>query len=64
MLRMTRKKDQYPCRIAGGCPAEEWIEEVTGINCYDHCFAEKMCSNCPFEAYINRLAELEDELEN
>ena len=60
MIRMTRVKDEWPCRIAGGCPAEEWIEDLE----YD---LDEMtghtCANCPFEIYINKLAEYEDEKE-
>ena len=60
MVRLTRVKDQYPCRISGGCLAEEWIESLG----YD---LDKMegdiCSDCPFEQYINRLAEYEDAIE-
>lgn len=57
MSRLTRKKDQYPCRIANSCPAEEWIEENTGAYCSD------ICENCPFEKYINTLAMYEDMME-
>ena len=60
MERLTRAKDQYPCRIAGGCPAEDWIE---GLG-YDLDKMEgDMCSDCPFEEYINTLADYEDCLE-
>ena len=60
MKRLTREKDEYECRIAGGCPAEDWIESVAG-NIYK--WNEDPCDNCPFEKYINRLAEFEDETE-
>jgi hypothetical protein len=56
MARLTRKKDQYPCRIADGCPADDWIMELGG-NPTDS------CKNCPFEKYINALANYEDEEE-
>ncbi len=59
MVRLTRVKDQYPCRIAGGCPAESWIESLG----YDLDKMGEMCNNCPFEKYINKLAEYEDYLE-
>lgn len=65
MARFTRTKDKYPCRIADGCPAEDWIEEVTGVSIYDWSRRDiSPCSDCPFEKYINRLAEYEDEAEN
>ena len=33
MERLTRTKDEYECRIAGGCPAEEWIiNEYLGLS--------------------------------
>jgi hypothetical protein len=53
---MTRAKDEYPCRMAGGCPAEEWVcENVTGGT-----LTGDLCATCPFEQYINKLAEYED----
>ena len=57
--RLTRKIDEWPCRIAGGCPAEEWIHTVTGT--YD--YIEEPCDYCPFKKFINKLAEYEDEAE-
>ena len=59
MRRLTRHIDDYPCRIAN-CLAEDWIEDLTGVIVYNW---EEACSQCPFEKYINRLAELEDEAE-
>ena len=56
MSRLTRKKDQYPCRMAGGCPADEWIYNHGGDP--DDC-----CVDCPFEKYINALAKHEDAAE-
>lgn len=55
MTRLTRTKDKYSCRIAGGCPAEDWVcdnieGELTG----------NLCTTCPFEKYINKLADYED----
>ena len=58
MKRLTRAKDLYECRMADGCPAEEWISEVSGEWIMN--FRESTCSNCPFMRYINRLAEYED----
>ena len=55
MARLTRTKDRYECRIAGGCPAEDWIAE-----CIVGEIVNLPCDNCPFEAYINKLAEYED----
>ena len=60
MRRLTRKPDKWPCRI-GECLAEDWIEDLTGIM-RSH-WGEEICEHCPFEKYINRLAELEDEAE-
>ena len=40
---------------------EDWIEDLTDIM-RSH-WGEEICENCPFEKYINRLAELEDEAE-
>jgi hypothetical protein len=54
--RITRVKDKYECRFAGGCPAEEWI-------CACSMGGELIsnpCDNCPFEQYINKLADYED----
>lgn len=61
MARLTRPKDEYECRIAGGCPAEEWIEEDLGFNLDEA--NEEICLHCPFEKHINKLAEYEDEKE-
>ena len=60
MKRLTRKPDKWPCRI-GECLAEDWIEDLTDIM-RSH-WGEEICEHCPFEKYINRLAELEDEAE-
>lgn len=57
MVRLTRKKDQYPCRIADGCPGDIWIEEHGGDS-------DGICEDCPFEKYINALAKYEDVAEN
>lgn len=62
MKRLTRHIDKYPCRIKD-CSAENWIEDVTGVSFYDWNSDESLCANCPFEEYMNRLAELEDEFE-
>ena len=61
MERMTRTKDKYECRFLGGCPAEVWIEMVSGLD-YTH-WSCSPCDCCPFEKYINRLAEMEDKME-
>lgn len=60
-MRMTREKDKYECRFLGGCPAEDWIEEITDTHTSD--WKECPCDNCPFMKYINYLAKLEDEAE-
>ena len=49
MDRMTRHKDEWPCRI-DKCEAENWVLEIQ----------DDYCSTCPFEKYINKLAEYED----
>ena len=54
MKRLTRKKDIYECRIAGGCPAEDWMYELYREYPVDCCYS------CPFTVYINKLAEYED----
>lgn len=62
MERLTRKKDNYPCRLAGGCMAEEWM-----VSCYhgEVGYPEGVvCDTCPFMKYINTLAEYEDKEEN
>lgn len=56
MKRLTRHKDNYPCRIAGRCPADAWIDNHGGDP--DDC-----CVDCPFEKYINTLAKYEDATE-
>ena len=61
MDRLTRKKDKYECRISGGCPAEEWIEEMVNFSFYHE--DVYVCKNCPFMEYINKLAEYEDAAE-
>lgn len=65
MKRLTRpfNADNYRCKIAGGCLAEDWIEEVSGVNYYNWQSEFKVCDNCPFEKYINALSRLEDEAE-
>ena len=55
MARMTRAKDKYECRIAGGCPAEDWI-----VECIEGEIVNLPCDTCPFMKYINQLAEYED----
>lgn len=55
MERLTRRKDQYPCRMKN-CAVDEWIQDMGGDP--DTC-----CHECPFEKYINALAEYEDKAE-
>lgn len=62
MNRLTRRKDNFPCRFKGGCPAEEWMVEVTGIN-YVNWEDDEACRNCPFMNIVNKLAEYEDKEE-
>ena len=50
--RLTRKKDKYECRIADGCPIENWVLDKT-----DHIID---CDDCPIMKHINKLAEYED----
>lgn len=56
-MRLTREKDEYECRIPRGCPAEEWMYDLYGE------YPDDCCYNCPFEKYINKLAEFEDKEE-
>lgn len=54
----TREKDNFPCRIANGCNAEEWFDNhVKGM------IVGNICDDCPFENLINALAEHEDKEE-
>ena len=59
--RLTRKKDNFPCRI-NHCSAEDWMVEVTGIN-YVNWEDDEACRNCPFMNIVNKLAEYEDKEE-
>ena len=61
MKRLTRVKDKYECRIAGGCPVEDWMYDL-----YDTPIPmnKNECDKCPFEVYINKLAEYEDKEDN
>ena len=61
MNRITRQKDNFPCRFKGGCPAEEWIRDITDTE-YNK-WQKQVCDNWPFEKYINKLAEYEDKEE-
>jgi hypothetical protein len=56
MERLTRAKDQYPCRIKE-CPMEDYIYDLMGEYPYNQ------CDDCPFEKIMNKLAEYEDLLE-
>lgn len=58
--RLTRHADKYPCRIKE-CTAGEWIEKISETNAFDWYKSE--CEGCPFEKYINKLAEYEDKEE-
>ena len=63
-MRLTRKKDTFECRIGReDCTVEDWIENLTGLSIYKW-KSDDVCDICPFEKYINRLATLEDEIEN
>jgi hypothetical protein len=53
MKRLTRPKDEYPCRIANCREIEHWIENMGGNY-------ENMCENCPIQPIVNKLAEYED----
>ena len=57
MKRLTRPLDTYPCRMASGCPIEEWVMDLGGD-------ASDVCGSCPVEKYINTLAMYEDMMEN
>ena len=56
MSRLTRPKDRWECRIAGGCPVEEWLA-THDVKIEDEIY---FCEDCPFEKYINKLAEYDD----
>ena len=56
MNRLTRPKDEWVCRMAGECPVEEWLDNH-GIEIE---YETYLCEDCPFEKYINKLAEYED----
>lgn len=62
MNRMTVPHKDYHCRV-NECEAEEWMERITGFSIYGWKSDENICDNCPFEAYVNRLAEFEDEFD-
>ena len=53
--RLTRKKDNYPCRIKN-CYIEDWVLEhiVKGE------LIGNLCNDCPIEPLVNKLAEYED----
>jgi len=59
MERLTSKHTKYECRMVN-CPAEAWMEETTGFPEYKWEDNRYPCDDCPFMAYINRLAEYED----
>ena len=56
-MRLTRKKDNYPCRIIN-CQAEDWM-----IAHFNACPEDDICKDCPFEKYISHLADYEDIVE-
>lgn len=58
MTRLTRAKDSFECRV-NICPAETWF-----LNHYGDYPKDEICDDCPFERYINRLAEIEDMMED
>lgn len=58
--RLTRHIDNFPCRIEN-CYAEEWIEKISKTSAFD--WDKSECEGCPFEKYINKLAEYEDKEE-
>lgn len=62
MARLTRPKDNWECRIALGCPIEDWITENLGISL--HMLKEDVCIHCPCMKYINKLAAYEDVAES
>lgn len=56
MARLTREKDRYECRVANGCPIEEWVLE----HIRDGRLVGDLCDDCPVMVYINKLADYED----
>ena len=53
MSRLTRPKDEWECRVAGGCPMEDYILNHEGV-------LEDICDDCPLMPVANRLAEYDD----
>ena len=58
MERLTRQKDEYPCRIAD-CNMEKYLES---LNVEDFSLLD-YCTNCPIFPIVNKLAEYEDKEE-
>lgn len=56
--RLTKKNSPYECKIAE-CYADDWVKEFRYHNSED-----SPCDDCPFMKYINKLAKLEDYIEN
>lgn len=56
MTRLTRKKDNYPCRIKE-CKAEKWMNS---FSFYGYYLEHSPCRDCPFEEIVNKLGEYED----
>ena len=57
MRKYTRVKDEFECRLAGGCPAEDWILDHNGD-------IDDVCADCPFMEMINELADYEDKFDD
>ena len=58
MIRLTRPKDEWECRLAGACTVEDWIMDNLGVSL--DMLKENVCDNCPFIKHINKLADYED----
>ena len=53
--RLTRVKDDFPCRIKG-CEIEDWLIDLYG----DLPVNADVCANCPVMKICNKLAAYED----
>ena len=57
MSRLTREKDQWECRVLGGCQIEEYIARCANVEVED---VADVCIDCPLMPIVNALAEYED----
>ena len=57
MARLTRMKDEWECRVLGGCQMEEYIARCFKGEVED---IVDVCTDCPLMPIVNALAEYED----